>query len=190
VGVGPAVMVLKRPRTPFSDTPERLDSTRRESRRRTRCTGVPRCYHQGSAYPEPSWHSGRARWRTRMTGKESLSMCARLSDRRRFLRSTLATTSAVLAFHRGLPTPDTVAKEAVGGPFHRRPYPPGTGLERRSAAQCRGPGQQSDRSAEATPFGSLTTPLPGPSRQMDQVAAVGTSDVLFAKCDLRMCISS
>ena len=44
-------------------------------------------------------------------------MCARLSDRRRFLRGTLATAAAAMAFDRGLPTPDAEANEAVGGPF-------------------------------------------------------------------------
>jgi uncharacterized protein len=44
-------------------------------------------------------------------------MGARLSDRRRFLRGTLATVAATLALDRGLPTPDAEAHEAVGGPY-------------------------------------------------------------------------
>src|SRR4051812_1635227 len=50
-------------------------------------------------------------------GNERLLMAARLSDRRRFLRSTLATVAAALAFDRGLLTPDAGANEAVGGPY-------------------------------------------------------------------------
>ena len=44
-------------------------------------------------------------------------MGARLSDRRRFLRGTLSTVAAALAFDRGLLTPDAGANEAVGGPY-------------------------------------------------------------------------
>ena len=44
-------------------------------------------------------------------------MGARSSNRRRFLRGTLATVAAALALDRGLPTPDAEANEAVGGPY-------------------------------------------------------------------------
>jgi predicted TIM-barrel fold metal-dependent hydrolase len=44
-------------------------------------------------------------------------MGARLSNRRRFLRGTLATVAAALALDRGLPTPEAEANEAVGGPY-------------------------------------------------------------------------
>ena len=44
-------------------------------------------------------------------------MGARLSDRRRFLRDTLATVAAASAFDRGPLSPDAAADEAVGGPY-------------------------------------------------------------------------